>query len=55
MWPRLYIRYENWFERCERGTKMIVDVGEHDFVNETDDRTDVVARVERRLVGLLPE
>jgi len=52
---RLQTHYENWIERYDEGPKMIIDVDELDFVNEEDDRRDVINRVESRLFGLFPD
>lgn len=52
---RLNRLYDDWIDGYDLGPKMIVDVGEHDFVNEKEDRMDVIARIESRLFGLFPE
>jgi hypothetical protein len=52
---RLQRHYENWIEAYDLGPKMIVDVDELDFVNDDDDRRDVVSRIESRLFGLFPD
>lgn len=52
---RLQRHYENWIERYDLGPKMIIDVDELDFVNDEDDRRDVVSRIESRLFGLFPD
>ena len=52
---RLQKHYEDWIERYDEGPKLIVDVDELDFVNDDDDRRDVVSRIESRLFGLFPD
>lgn len=52
---RLNQHYEDWIARYDRGPKMVVDVDEYDFVNERDDRNDIIARIESRLFGLFPD
>ncbi len=52
---RLQRHYENWIEGYDLGPKMIIDVDELDFVNDDDDRRDVVSRIESRLFGLFPD
>lgn len=52
---RLQRHYENWIEDYDLGPKMIIDVDELDFVNDDDDRRDVVSRIESRLFGLFPD
>ena len=52
---RLQRHYENWIEGYDLGPKMIIDVDELDFVNDDDDRRDVISRVESRLFGLFPD
>ena len=52
---RLQRHYETWIENYDLGPKMIIDVDELDFVNEDDDRRDVVSRIESRLFGLFPD
>lgn len=52
---RLQRHYETWIESYDLGPKMIIDVDELDFVNEDEDRRDVVSRIESRLFGLFPD
>jgi deoxyadenosine/deoxycytidine kinase len=52
---RLNTHYEDWISRYELGPKMILDVDEYDFVNVTEDQSDVIARIESRLFGLFPD
>jgi len=52
---RLNTHYENWIERYDLGPKLIVESDELDFVNTTEDRFEVLSRVESRLYGLFPE
>ena len=52
---RLQRHYENWIEDYDLGPKMIVDVDELDFVNNEQDRRDVIGRIESRLFGLFPD
>ncbi len=52
---RLNRHYEDWVERYDLGPKMIVDVDSLDFVNEVEDRREIIGRVESRLYGLFPE
>ena len=51
---RLNQHYEDWIDRYDLGPKMIIDVDECDFVNERNDRSEVLARIESRLFGLFP-
>jgi hypothetical protein len=34
---------------------MIVEVDQHDFVNEPDHRMEIITQIESRLFGLFPE
>jgi deoxyadenosine/deoxycytidine kinase len=52
---RLNAHYEDWIERYDLGPKMVVETDALDFVNQTDDRFDILSRVEGRLYGLFPE
>lgn len=52
---RLRSHYRDWIDRYDLGPKMIVDVDELDFVNDEQDRRDVIGRVESRLFGLFPD
>ena len=52
---RLNTHYENWVERYDLGPKLIVETDELDFVNTTEDRGEILSRVEGRLYGLFPE
>lgn len=52
---RLNQHYEDWINGYTLGPKLIVDVDECDFVNERNDRADIIARIESRLFGLFPD
>ena len=52
---RLNAHYEDWIDRYDLGPKMIVETDALDFVNETNDRFEILSRVEGRLYGLFPE
>ncbi len=52
---RLNKHYENWIERYDLGPKLYVDVDSLDFVNDPDDRMEVISQIESRLFGLFPE
>jgi len=52
---RLNDHYENWIERYDLGPKLYIDVDTLDFVNDDDDRTEVLRQIEGRLFGLFPE
>ena len=52
---RLNTHYEDWIERYDLGPKMVVETDALDFVNQTDDRFEILSRVESRLYGLFPE
>ncbi len=52
---RLNVLYDEWIERYTAGPKLIIDVDSYDFVNNTEDRNDVVGRIESRLFGLFAE
>lgn len=52
---RLNGHYEDWVDRYELGPKIIIDVDELDFVNEEEDRREIISRIESRLFGLFPE
>ena len=52
---RLNTHYEDWVARYDLGPKLIVETDELDFVNETEDRGEILSRVEGRLYGLFPE
>jgi hypothetical protein len=52
---RLQSHYEAWIEDYDRGPKMIVDVDDHDFVNDEDDRRAVLQQIESRLFGLFSD
>ena len=45
--------YEDWIERYPY-PKMIVETDALDFVNEDEDRFEIVSRIESRLFGLFP-
>ncbi len=44
-------RYDEWFERYQRGPKMVVAAEEHDFLHSEDDLEKLVARI----VDALPQ
>jgi hypothetical protein len=52
---RLNVLYESWIDGYDLGSKLIVDVDSIDFVNDPDDRMDVIGMIESRLFGLFPE
>jgi len=52
---RLQGHYEEWIDEYDRGPKLIIDVDEHDFVNDEGDRRDVLNQIEGRLFGLFSE
>ena len=52
---RLSGHYENWIERYDLGPKLIVNVDDVDFVNEPEDRQNVIGQIESRLYGLFPD
>lgn len=52
---RLKRHYEDWIAEYDLGPKLIVDVDELDFVNDSEDRSDVIGRIESRLFGLFPD
>ncbi len=52
---RLNDHYENWIDRYDYGPKLFIDVDALDFVNDDDDRTEVLRQIEGRLFGLFPE
>jgi deoxyadenosine/deoxycytidine kinase len=52
---RLSELYEDWIERYDNGPKLIIDVDELDFVNNVDDRREIIARIDSRLFGLFPD
>jgi deoxyadenosine/deoxycytidine kinase len=52
---RLNAHYEDWIGRYDLGPKLIVESDTLDFVNQTEDRFEVLSRVESRLYGLFPE
>ena len=52
---RLSELYEDWIERYALGPKLIVDVDELDFVNNIEDRREIIARIDSRLFGLFPD
>lgn len=51
---RLNRHYEDWVNRYDLGPKMILDVDTIDFVNRTEDRAEILGRIEGRLFGLFP-
>jgi deoxyadenosine/deoxycytidine kinase len=52
---RLNVLYDEWIERYAFGPKLIIDADVYDFVNNQDDRNDVIGRIESRLFGLFAE
>ena len=52
---RLNTHYENWIDRYSLGPKLIVESDELDFVNNDDDRREVLSQIESRLFGLFPD
>lgn len=52
---RLNRHYEDWIDRYDLGPKMIIDVDELDFVNEEEDQSEIISRIDSRLFGLFPE
>jgi deoxyadenosine/deoxycytidine kinase len=52
---RLNRHYEDWIERYDSGPKLIVDVDELDFVNDSTDRLEIIGRIDSRLFGLFPD
>lgn len=48
-------RYEDWIDRYDLGSKMIIDSDELDFVNDEDHQGEVISRIESRLYGLFPD
>lgn len=51
---RLNELYEDWIDRYPH-SKLIVEADDLDFVNEPEDRFEIVSRIESRLYGLFPE
>ena len=51
---RLNKLYEDWIDRYD-GPKLIVETDNLDFVNEEEDRFEMLSRIESRLFGLFPE
>ncbi len=49
---RLNVLYDEWIDRYNFGPKLIIDADSYDFVNNTEDREDVLGRIESRLFGL---
>lgn len=52
---RLNVLYDEWIERYTAGPKLIIDADVYDFVNNANDRNDVIGRIESRLFGLFAE
>ena len=52
---RLNRHYESWVDRYSLGPKIIIDVDELDFVNESEHKMEIISRIESRLFGLFPE
>lgn len=52
---RLNELYEAWFSRYDLGPKLLIDVDQYDFVNDRDDRMNIIGRIEGRLFGLFPD
>ncbi len=52
---RLNELYEDWIERYDLGSKLIIDTDDLDFVNEEPDRFEIISRIESRLFGLFPD
>lgn len=49
----LNVLYEDWIERYPH-PKMVVETDTLDFVNEPEDRYEILSRIESRLFGLFP-
>ena len=52
---RLNELYDAWFARYDLGPKLQIDVDQYDFVNNPDDRMNIIGRIESRLFGLFPD
>lgn len=52
---RLNELYEAWFSRYDLGPKLLIDIDQYDFVNDRDDRMNIIGRIEGRLFGLFPD
>ncbi|MEZ4699911.1 MAG: deoxynucleoside kinase [Rhodothermales bacterium] len=52
---RLNVLYDEWIDRYDFGPKLIIDADSYDFVNNPEDRQDVVGRIESRLFGLFAD
>jgi deoxyadenosine/deoxycytidine kinase len=50
---RLNVLYEDWVARYPH-PKMIVETDDLDFVNQDEDRYEILSRIENRLFGLFP-
>jgi deoxyadenosine/deoxycytidine kinase len=50
---RLNVLYEDWVARYPY-PKMIVETDDLDFVNQDEDRYEILSRIENRLFGLFP-
>ena len=51
---RLNKLYEDWIDRYD-GPKLIVETDNLDFVNQEEDRFEMLSRIEGRLFGLFPD
>ena len=49
----LNVLYEDWIDRYPH-PKMVVETDDLDFVNEPEDRYEILSRIESRLFGLFP-
>ena len=52
---RLNVLYDEWIERYHFGPKLIIEADVYDFVKHSNDRQDVIGRIESRLFGLFAE
>ena len=52
---RLNRLYDDWVTRFDLGPKLYLNVDETDFVNNPDDRMNVIGQIESRLFGLFPD
>lgn len=50
---RLNGLYEDWIDRYPH-PKLVIETDDLDFVNEDEDRYEILSRIERRLFGLFP-
>jgi deoxyadenosine/deoxycytidine kinase len=49
---KLHLLYEQWFDQYHRSPKLVIEVDHLDFVNQAQDRNDIIKQVKEKLSSL---